>query len=253
MLKNVVSTVILCVASIPTQAMEDHGTRDPYLYRDENTIRDRREIAVLSYGSLVNDPAPDNRPALKAGQFSRSNITLPVALSRQSQGNRITAVIDNTLGTDKTMYYATSKFHFLPNARNNLAGREGVPFRSGQYSLDNIFYMKKGGTRDSNETPISGSHNWVMRASDSRVVLSNDKSLEIAKWADQKGYTAVIWASFPPNKSSIREVARNLLSDTELLRNTKNYVDLLPDGPQTDLERAISRQDRPTLQRLANS
>lgn len=228
-------------------------TADPYPYRDESTIRDRRNIAVLAYGSLVNDPAPtDGRPALQVDTaFGATNISLPVAFTRQSSkgtdNRRITAVIDNTFGTDKRVYAARSSFRFLPNARNNLAGREGVPFnaRENKYNLDNIFYMKKGlpvnGQLDSNEKIVAGTRDWIIRTSDSRVELPSAKATAFANWADQNGYTAIIWASFPPTYTSVSAVARDLQNDSTLMRNTQNYVRILPDGAQTSFEQAVVR------------
>lgn len=145
----------------------EHYSNDPYRYKDETTVRDIRNITILSYGSLVNDPAPINRPTLRASRFQSTNISLPVALSRKSRGDRITAIIDNNLGEPKPVYYAVSNFHFLPNARNNLAGREGIRLESNGYDLTNIFYMKKklhNDNQDPNEKTVIDS-NWLIRIS----------------------------------------------------------------------------------------
>lgn len=225
---------------------------DPYPYKDESTIRDRRNIAVLSYGSLVNDPSPrDGRPALQIDNaFLPTNIYLPVAFTRQSSkgtdNRRITAVVDNNLGSQKRVYAAPSHFHFLPNARNNLAGREGVRFNDGKYSLDNIFYMKKGlpanGQLDANEKRVPDTRDWIIRKSDFRVEIPSHTATAFAEWAEQNGYSAIIWASFPPTYNSLSGVANDLQRDTTLMNNTQNYVRIMPmqSGDQrTNFEQAI--------------
>jgi hypothetical protein len=221
--------------------------QDPYHYTNESGIRDKRNIAILSYGSLVNNPAPnDGRPALQIENgFQPTNINLPVAFTRQSskgqQNARITAVVDNKLGIPKQVYYTTSSFHYLPNARNNLAGREGVSLKQQKYDLNNIFYMKKllgNAQPDSNETIIQGK--WVIRNSTStRVQLTKDQAETLASWADENGFSAITWASFPPNYNSLQAVAKDLINNPTLLKKTQEYVSILPGGAQTKFEKAI--------------
>ena len=216
-----------------------------YKYRDENTVQDKRKIAILSYGSLVKQNTNAQTGAqLHASPFASTNVTLPVALMRQSQGNRITAVIDRA-GDPKKVWAAASGFTFLPNARNNLAAREGAPYRGQDtgYDLTNIFYMKKlaaGRMKDNNEEMIPGVPGWVIRTENNeRQKLPVEVTQNLARWADTNGYSAIIWASFAPNISSRAVVIQKLLENNELLRNTQEYVRNLPDGAQTEFERAI--------------
>jgi hypothetical protein len=220
-----------------------------YRYRDENTIQDKRKIAILSYGSLVNQPANLTTGArLEATAFQPTDIQLPVSLMRESSNNtpqrRITAVVDRD-GDLKRVWAATSRFQFMPNARNNLAAREGARLQSQDagYDLANIFYMKKlvpGRMRDSNEEIVPGVDGWVIRtAANNRQQLPVEVQQNVARWANAQGYSAVIWASFPPNISNREEVIRRLAEDDTLLRNTQEYVRNLPDGAQSALERVI--------------
>lgn len=230
------------IASVP------HVDANGYRYKDETTIRQHRKIAILAYGSLVRQQANLQTGArLEATQFSPTEIKLPISLSRYSQGSRrITAVIDSN-GDPKRVWTATSVFTFLPNARNNLAAREGSRYlgQSAGYDLTNICYMKKllpNQTADRDETMID-STDWAMRASKGRQrrkdELPASSARKIAAWADAHAYTAVIWASFPSNMKSKKDVVRKLLHDSTVLKNTQQYVKNLPDGAQSALERAV--------------
>lgn len=224
---------------------QPHTDAQGYHYKDENSIQDKRKIAILSYGSLVNQ-ATNRRTGVKleATPFILTPVQLPVSLSRISQDNRLTAVIDRQ-GELKRVYAAQSKFQWLPNARHNLAAREGASYR-GQtdgYRLNSIFYMKKllpGRAKDDNEDAIPNTHNWVIRHEDNeRQSLSMNTAQVLAGWADNLGYQAIIWASFPPNERSRTATIEKLLVDSQLLLNTQAYVRTLPDGPQSDFEQAI--------------
>ena len=156
----------------------------------------------------------------------------------------MTAVIDRD-GDPKRVWAATSKFQFLPNARNNVAAREGSPYRGQDtgYDLTNIFYMKKfahGRMKDANEETIAGSDRWVIRTeANERQRIPMGTALALAQWADANGYSAIMWASFPPNLSSQQVAAAKLLENAELLRNSQDYVRKLPDGAQSAFEKAI--------------
>jgi hypothetical protein len=246
-MKAKIVMLILFALSGNINAMLRHPYTDAkgYRYKNENEVQDLRNIAILSYGSLVNQPVnSESGVRLEADYpFEPTNTYLPVNLMRKSLSNRVTAVIDSENGLPKRVWAVTSKFKFLPNARNNLAGREGAPYRGRDtgYSLDNIFYMKKllpGRAKDANEKVVSG--RWVIRnANDSRQDLPMDVAINLADWADENNYGAIIWASFPPNINSESELIQMLLQDDTLLANTQNYVNILPDGPQTDLEVAV--------------
>jgi N-formylglutamate amidohydrolase len=246
--------LLLLAFTCITLAMQPEDVRrnvdaNGYRYRDENTIQDKRKIAILSYGSLVNQPANLTTGArLQASTFAPTDIQLPVSLMRESSSNtpqrRITAVVDRD-GDLKRVWAARSRFKFMPNARNNLAAREGARLQSQDagYDLANIFYMKKlvpGRMRDSNEEVVPGVDGWVIRtAANNRQQLPVEVQNNVARWANANGYSAVIWASFPPNISNQQEVIRRLAEDDTLLRNTQEYVRNLPDGAQSALERVI--------------
>lgn len=229
------------------QAAQEQG----YRYTDERNITSKRKIAILAYGSLVNQPRNiDTGAVLQASAFAPAEgITLPVSMSRiSSEGKptrRMTLVLDNQ-GEPRNVYFATSNFTYLPNARNNLAAREGALYNEQKraYNLTNIFYMKKiqaGGGRDSDESPVPGTSDWVIlkAAPNPRQKLSAETEKALARWADNHGYSAIIWASFPPTLESPENGVQRLNSDAQLLRNTYDYVKNLPGGPQTQFERAI--------------
>lgn len=237
-----ISTHILSLLAQP------RSDANGYRYKNETTVQHQRKIAVLSYGSLVRQK--ENRQTnarLEASEFSPTDLVLPVSMSRYSQkAGRFTAVIDNN-GDPKRVWAATSAFTFLPNARNNLAAREGARYmgqRKG-YDLTHTFYMKKlfpGQIADHNEKMITAT-NWTIRIPKSRLrcsnILSADATQQIAAWADANGYTAVIWASFPSNVASHKEIIRKLLRDDILLKDTQDYIKNLPDGAQSAFEYAV--------------
>jgi len=79
--------IVLSILGLQVQAAEQQTITyagDPFKYKKEETVRDMRKIAVLAYGSLINDPAPsDGRPKLKiSSQFASTGIKVPIALSR---------------------------------------------------------------------------------------------------------------------------------------------------------------------------
>ena len=239
--------LILLITGSISQAMELPSHQidaNGYRYRDESSIQDARKIAILSYGSLVNQRENQQTGARLEirGNFQPTSISLPVSLSRRSNGPRITAVIDRE-GEPKRVWAAISVFGYLPNARNNVAAREGAQLRSQEqgYDLSNVSYMKRlmpGRNRDNNEEAIAGT-NWAIRTEDARKKLPANIAKSIVDWAENNGFSAVIWASYPSNLGSKAEVIKLLVSDDALLRNTQAYVQNLPDGPQTDFERAV--------------
>lgn len=239
--------ITLCTPNIFGSLPQPYTDANGYHYKNEREIRDSKKIAVLAYGSLAKQR--ENRQTgalLETTQFKPTDLYLPVSLLRQSQGPRLTAVIDPQ-GHPKKVWAATSHFQYLPNARNNVAAREGSRYlgQNKGYDLTNIFYMKKlvpNHRRDCNEKEISGT-SWVISTprtkQQRRHELPEDTKRAIAQWADGKGYTAVVWASFTPNIKSQREATRRLLQDDVLLRNTQNYVRNLADGAQSPFERAV--------------
>lgn len=266
-MKRLIFKLILCITLANAMEMPHPVIVDAngYHYRNESDVQDKRNIAIISYGSLVNQPQNlITHVRLEATQFQPTTIQLPVSLMRESSSNtpqrRITAIIDRT-GELKRVWAATSTFHYLPNARNNLAAREGSRLQSQAtgYDLNNIFYMKKllpGRTKDNNEEVIPQTDRWVIRvASHELQKLPTNIAQSIARWADNNTITAVIWASFPPNIASKHEVIQRLIADQILLHNTQAYVRNLPDGAQSSFEREIisgreailGTQEQPTV------
>jgi hypothetical protein len=100
------------------------STKQNYRYYDETAIRESRKILVFGYGSLMKQKKSlTNLNKLKAGNFIKTNIEVPLSLTRISgQGTnnrRVTVVIDNESDETGNLWAAFSKFQFLPNARNN--------------------------------------------------------------------------------------------------------------------------------------
>lgn len=242
---KIICALLIFGSASAMEAPQPQRDANGYRYRDENAVQDKRKIAILSYGSLVRQNTNNQSGAkLEASAFSPTNIQLPVSISRQSQGNRMTAVIDKN-GDLKRVWAATSQFQFLPNARNNLAAREGSPYRGQDigYDLTNIFYMKKllpDRMKDANEELVPNTDRWVIRTeANERQRIPAATAQALAQWADANGYAAITWASFPPNLSSQQAAAAKLIENAELLRNTQEYVRNLPDGAQSVFERAI--------------
>ncbi len=240
--------VLMIIAmSLPAMAMGPlRVDANGYRYEDEGSVQDKRKIAILAYDSLFKHLFNQSTGAklMISGAFAPINVTVPVSLSRISQTtNRVSEVIDSQ-GEFRPVYAAQSSYQYLPNARNNLAAREGAPYegQADGYDLSNIFYMKKlfaGRRPDSNEEEIAGA--WVIRKAEEspRQKLSAATKQAIVKWADANGYNAVIWSSFPPNTRSQAEIVQKLLSDPKLLSNTQDYIQNLPGGPKTTFEQVI--------------
>jgi hypothetical protein len=221
--------------------------RPEYHYADESAKKDIRKIAILAYGSIVND----TRDLKIVDTFVKTKLKVPVSFSRESStgkpNRRISAVIDNKSKEQKNVWYAISAYGWLPNARNNLAEREGAPVNevTGQHDLTNMFYIKKllpDQQVEQNEAPIQGTQGWVVRKlatqNNKRQEMSEDTLRALAKWAKKLEFTAVIWTSFPPNKSR-KKIVKALVQDPILLHNTQLYVKNLPMGPQSPFEHAI--------------
>jgi len=194
-------------------------------------------IVVLAYGSLIQQPVnPTNNIRLAiSGSWLPFPITLPVSLTRLSSQNRpterATRVIDSLFGTHVSPWYAASKFSTLLEAMENLAGREGAPRINNSYKLDNIFYMRKLGKNEAlepNEQTIPDAEGFVMKAAGQvRQKLPDETLSDLAHWAKKNGSKAIVWASFPPNRSS-DEIKARLKQKPDTLKNTKAYINNLP-------------------------
>lgn len=233
-------------------------TQEGYHYRNENEIRDKRKIVIFAYGSLVNEKqSPTNRNKLKAGNFVKTTIKVPLSLGRISNKNtpnrRVTVVLDNTSDTTGKLWAAYSKFTFLPNARNNLAAREGIPFLDNKYNLEAIMYIKKLlplTKKDSNEIDIPDMPGWVVKASpSSNHLLSNSIIKEMAEFTEKNNANAAIWASFPSN-ASLAEIQQQLKEDPTLSKNTFFYLQKLPSSTKLDLSKYFQKSSSKIGERL---
>ena len=90
------------------------------------------------------------------------------------------------------------------------------------------------------ELIIPGTHNWVTQKGDTiRSQLPDTILQQLAHWADDSGYSAIIWAALPANLEDEFAAAKLLIGNPVLLESTKEYVLQLADGPQTEFERAV--------------
>ena len=88
-----------------------------------------RNIAILAYGSLINEPSRGGYSLKTRKPFEEALLTLPISFRRHSgigtPNERISAVIDKSQGQPKAVYFTTMDFSELKEARENLSLREG--------------------------------------------------------------------------------------------------------------------------------
>lgn len=248
LIRSLIVSLVLMSFGLNIQAMtRERGTVDEsgYTYKDESAVSDKRNIAILAYGSLVNQPQGSTGVTLKARYpFKDTSLTMPVGFTRISSANtpkkRVTAVIDTASQFSRPLYATQSDFKFLPNARQNLAAREGTALRSASegYDLKYTPYMKKlttGRAKDSNEAEIPGIPGWVVRLEEGRLKLPDSQLKRIAQWAQENGFSAVIWASYPSTHTQ-QQILDQLRQDRLLLDNTKAYIRNMPGRPEHRME-----------------
>lgn len=189
-----------------------------------------RKIAVLAYGSVVNNPGV----LQVTGPFKNAgNLKLPTRLSRHSSKGKSTEKLSVTIdpkASKGNVYYATSEIRRLPQARENLAQREGA---TGRDIKANMAYVRnmRGMSQDANET-FGAYKGWAGVTKQ----LPDKNAQEIVDWAMQNGYDAVMWASLPVNietgygGTGAQEAVGNLLENNEQLRlNTVAYLKDFPE------------------------
>lgn len=202
-----------------------------------------RNIAVLAYGSVINNPGD-----MKINSsFKKTPFGMPIRLSRASRwpgfpnpssmtdGRRFSLTID-PLATPEPVYYARSSFSSIPEARDDLAKREGSPNRS------NIAYLRRlrpGQAPDAAETYRN--NYWAGYL----LQLEPKYADKITMWADQNNFDAVIWTSLPanvqtePGAAGGRLIFEYLNNDPVLLKNTQAYIRGLPADIKTRLLKDI--------------
>ncbi len=189
-----------------------------------------RNIAVLAYGSVVNDP----RELQTESDFQLAQgLHLPTRLSRHSSKGKPTEKLSVTIDPNTSggrVYYATSSISRLPQARENLAHREGA---TGRDIKANMAYVRdlRGKGLDDNET--FGAYKGWAGVTKQMPAASAQK---IVDWAIANGYDAVIWASLPVNietqlgGTGAQEAVGALLEgNQQLLRNTRAYLSGFPE------------------------
>lgn len=203
------------------------------------------KIAIMAYGSLVKRPNHSVTGAkLLAGPFKRAPFTFPIGLSLLAHTDRITAVIDNEHGIEKNGWYAVSNLQDTSAAIQNLAAREGACYLGDEkgYDTSHIFYIKKIDEKElsPDEQIVTNFPDWIIRndpvpRQQLDISLVNDMII----WAQLHKFDALIWTSCPIVAMSEHELIQLLLTHKILLKHAQDYVRLLPDGPQSRLEKAI--------------
>jgi len=206
-----------------------------------------RTIAVLAYGSLINELSRGGHTLEVKNIFQPAPFILPISMRRHSsQGSdneRITAVIDNSQGQAKAIYFATMNASDLKLARENLSMREGSNGK-----LTYINYIKKDKPSLATESLIPNTTQWYTRKPQGEgpyikdAEISNEDAKKIADWAASNGYDAVIWASYPPNLANEKEAADKLVkakAESNLFKNTVAYINQFPKKAETKFEKAV--------------
>jgi len=215
---------------------------------------DTRKIAILGWGSLPNDLGDLD---IK-GSFQKSTLKWPIQLARLSgkgtTNQRVTRIYDREEGQPISLWYAESAYKLLPTARLNLTHREKMPETQQGGPSSNIFYIKTllpNRRPDNNEHLIKDRQDNSLRGPSNNLwyivdggdmQLTRDEKVELANWATQNGYTAVIWTGLgkTPGYDSLNKLKALLRRDNGTLSRTKNYIEILPDRNElTDFEKDI--------------
>ena len=126
-------------------------------------------IAYLGWGSLVWNPG--ELPI--AGGWKRGGPILPIEFSRISKDNRLTLVIDGSVGVPVETFYANCSIFELPDAIERLRVREGRPHKK------HIGHV--GPTTSFNNSDVSPYYE------------------RISIWGCDHNFDAVIWTALPSN------------------------------------------------------
>lgn len=188
--------------------------------------------AVLAWGSLVNQPeSPIYGAKLETEENFKeaAGLKLPIRMSRLSSAKtpkrRYTLVIDRN-ATDEKVFAATSLFKTFDEAKENLQKREGT-------TAAGVSYLKQGEASGDEETFYVNQKAWSGKKGSQ---ITAPKAEEMIRWAQNHHYDAVIWTGLAPNVptnngtsgSRGQEILESLKNDPVLLRNTQDYIKLLP-------------------------
>ena len=236
-----------------------------YVYSNEKRSFDPMKILVFSYGSLVKQK--DNKrtgDVLLADSFIKTTIKVPISFTflagypshwysmgpqefKSYPKRRATATIDSNAHEFKTLWVARSNFTTLNNARNNLAAREGSPYRGATkgYDLTNMFYIRRLSRlypKKVSEETIEGTHEWVvLKPTKMHQRLDNKILKKMINYIKSNKAQAVIWAALPSNVEATE--LEKLMKDPLFVENTFNYILKLPEGHElTEFEKSIIKK-----------
>lgn len=194
------------------------------------------KIAVLGFGSLINNPhsaiygaslevkKPNMSITIPNGTNIQSHspflpaetLQLPICLGRlSSEGTdkrRLTMVL-HPQAAEKQVYFTESIHTELAEAIDNLRRREGIGL---------------GGEE------LIGFVNLVDQTKNSRI---DAVATKVSEWAKRAHFDAVVWTDLPESgfdchDQSPEDVILPLLeSDSRLLSNTQAYIQALPNPP----------------------
>lgn len=237
-------------------------TAKGYYYHDETKLP-KQKILIFSYGSLVKQK--DNKKTgdlLYAGEFSKTQIKVPVSftflagyplhmLNKKTTDiahfptRRATATIDSTSKDYKNLWVATSDFSYVPNARNNLAAREGAPLLNQKTGFDvsNIFYIKKVNKKyqvKKQEKKVPKFPEWVtLQPTHEHQQLSQDILQEMVTVLNNNNAEAALWVALPSNVDQ-QTLSTILENDPVFVKNTITYIQKLPsDNVLSDFEKKV--------------
>ena len=123
----------------------------------------------------------------------------------------------------------------MENARNNLAAREGSPYKGSikGYDLTHIFYIKKLSPferKKSYEVFIDEFPNWVMLKNyNNHQQLPIHLIKEFVHYTIDNGADAVIWAALPSNVD-VSYLDILIKKDKLFVKNSHRYIESLPPG-----------------------
>lgn len=257
---------IFCIAHKKTSHSWQKQTKKGYRYYDERKLPYKQKIILFAYGSLVKQK--ENRKTgdfLEAGLFEKTSLQVPVSFTflagypvngyflpldklKNFSNRRVTVTIDSYANEYKDLWFAISKFNSLSNARNNLAAREGAPFKGIHkgYDLTNIFYIKKllpYEHKKSYEEFVDEFSQWVtLKPHNKQQQLTDAVLKKMVLFAQENGAQAAIWVALPSNvdRRTVNELIKN---DPVFVKNTKEYIEKIPNSSiLTGFEKNIFKQ-----------